>query len=1204
MSNTQQNEYKKISLVTIPTIDNNNEIKDETYEIDANLFGGEEPDYYKTKQDAVTDKGLTEAKVLASLSQDTNGKISYSTRSLTPGDIGAQPADKYKTEQDIVNSPTTNGSTLEFIDTISQNENGVITATKKNVDLSAYKTHTENEAIFKKLQTKVTSPETNGKTLAFIDTIEQNTNGDITVTKKSVDLGDYKKHTENESIFKKLQEVVSDPTANGTGTSFIHEISQDVNGKITVTKKYIPGISITDDTDAEEPTTDEVAVYKDLTTDGHILTETLVKVPTKGYVDRKISAAVAGAVDYLGIVNNNDELGAAAEKATHGDFVRVATAFGDYHINDLLIYNKPDEETDATWDIIHGEEGDIIEVAAGNGLTGGGVTASVTLSAKAGNHITVDASGIHHNDKPTTTTEGVAAHTTIAGSGRTYVTEVLVDGYGHVAGIKTASETNQTINDGKLVLKASDGVTATEQEFTADYAGNDITFEVKHAEPTGAAAGSTTPNAAQTPDYGATFNIPVITTDKFGHVTEKSTTTVKIPDKFDISGKADKVSGATSGNFAGLDANGNLTDSGKNASSFATSAQGQTADSALQSVVVLGSTLNKNSNTLTVADAKTALGLGSAAYADDYIRVELNDNKKTLDDNVVTLITNSPHKVVFYRGSIQYYPENLSSASALYYTSQNMIFKDNNLRIEKHIITINTNAKTWGYSSFTYDPPSYGTITPVNSNSTDEVQENTTPINAATNKDEVNFKAGNKWIKLAGAEGGKDSNDSITFGHALSGATADTYGPGSDVNGANGATITVPQITIDAAGHITGVAEKTFTAVDTTYTAGTGLDLNANEFSLEDSYGDNKNPYGGKAANRVLAGPASGESAAPSFRGLVEADIPNLSSSKITTMTGYSKPSTTNAIATTDTLNAAIGKLEKALDGKVDLSGNGSQTITKPTIFSGSEVFQINIGGKDQHDSWFLFTDELKKDNGTSVAFGVRRPYDSYGFQIRDRRPKDGGGYNDKYYNIIKAEDVSSVEQDIIPVFVNKGTIVASTKKLADFQPINTNLTSIASIDGEGFLKKGENNTWSIDTNTYLTSEQDTLSTVVSRGTSTDSAITTGGFIHKDLITNGNDYVLLGGGGSKLITQLSVASATDATKLDGKSSSDYSLAPTENTTSNIVLVGIDQTAKGNTTYHTTDIVAYPTGQLKAKTFSVDGKATIQYNEDCIDFIFI
>lgn len=35
------------------------------------------------------------------------------------------------------------------------------------------------------------------------------------------------------------------------------------------------------------------------------------------------------------------------------------------------------------------------------------------------------------------------------------------------------------------------------------------------------------------------------------------------------SGKADKVSGATNGNFAGLDGNGNLTDSGKKAEDFA-----------------------------------------------------------------------------------------------------------------------------------------------------------------------------------------------------------------------------------------------------------------------------------------------------------------------------------------------------------------------------------------------------------------------------------------------------------------------------------------------------------------------------------------------------------------------------------------------------------------------------------------------------------
>lgn len=42
----------------------------------------------------------------------------------------------------------------------------------------------------------------------------------------------------------------------------------------------------------------------------------------------------------------------------------------------------------------------------------------------------------------------------------------------------------------------------------------------------------------------------------------------------------------------------------------------------------------------------------------------------------------------------------------------------------------------------------------------------------------------------------------------------------------------------------------------------------------------------------------------------------NQASSTITAMTGYSKPSSTSAIGTGDSLNTAIGKLEKALDGK------------------------------------------------------------------------------------------------------------------------------------------------------------------------------------------------------------------------------------------------------------------------------------------------
>lgn len=64
----------------------------------------------------------------------------------------------------------------------------------------------------------------------------------------------------------------------------------------------------------------------------------------------------------------------------------------------------------------------------------------------------------------------------------------------------------------------------------------------------------------------------------------------------DITGKADKVDSATNGNFAGLDANGNLTDSGSKASDFATSAQGGKADTAIQGVKVNGTAATPDSN--------------------------------------------------------------------------------------------------------------------------------------------------------------------------------------------------------------------------------------------------------------------------------------------------------------------------------------------------------------------------------------------------------------------------------------------------------------------------------------------------------------------------------------------------------------------------------------------------------------------------------
>lgn len=68
--------------------------------------------------------------------------------------------------------------------------------------------------------------------------------------------------------------------------------------------------------------------------------------------------------------------------------------------------------------------------------------------------------------------------------------------------------------------------------------------------------------------------------------------------KTSLDSKSDKVASATEGNFAGLDANGNPTDSGKSAADFATADQGNRADNAIQGVKLAGaaSPLTPDSN--------------------------------------------------------------------------------------------------------------------------------------------------------------------------------------------------------------------------------------------------------------------------------------------------------------------------------------------------------------------------------------------------------------------------------------------------------------------------------------------------------------------------------------------------------------------------------------------------------------------------------
>ena len=87
-------------------------------------IGAQPAGNYKTTQTTVTDKITDKAHVLDSLTQNENGVISYTVKTLTPDDIGA------KSKQTAV-SKTLTGA--QVVGTISQNENGVITVTDRTI---------------------------------------------------------------------------------------------------------------------------------------------------------------------------------------------------------------------------------------------------------------------------------------------------------------------------------------------------------------------------------------------------------------------------------------------------------------------------------------------------------------------------------------------------------------------------------------------------------------------------------------------------------------------------------------------------------------------------------------------------------------------------------------------------------------------------------------------------------------------------------------------------------------------------------------------------------------------------------------------------------------------------------------------------------------------------------------------------------------
>ena len=212
----------------------------------------------------------------------------------------------------------------------------------------------------------------------------------------------------------------------------------------------------------------------------------------------------------MGTVANATEL-AALNPESFGDFCRVSTAFGDYHVGDLLLCKTlKTSSVAATWDVIHGELDKDTWVANSKTVAGyvaaGGTNANkVWKTDDNGNPAWRDdantdtkvTSAANHYAPATDSTAELSADAAGATAAATWNSTQLVTGVniqrdakGHVTGVTLDSvkmpanpntDTNQTVKVGTTTFGANDSVgfaADTGLKVKADLANKSITYSI------------------------------------------------------------------------------------------------------------------------------------------------------------------------------------------------------------------------------------------------------------------------------------------------------------------------------------------------------------------------------------------------------------------------------------------------------------------------------------------------------------------------------------------------------------------------------------------------------------------------------------------------------------------------------------------------------------------------------------------------------
>jgi hypothetical protein len=592
-------------------------------------------------------------------------------------------ASSFKVIQTAVSDPSASGTSITFIDSISQDAQGIITPTKKTVANAAASTSgvggsaglmtaadkEKLDGIAAGAEVNVQSDwsETSACSDAYIDnkpTALSDFTDDITTdTYDSAGTAPVNGQAVADALtgYKQVQSAVADPSVGTTtALAFIDSISQDAQGVITPTKKNITEattsvgglMSASDKTKLDAlPTNSELeaalADKKDVQTavsdpsaSGTSITfiDSIsqdaqgVITPTKKTV-ANASASTSGVGGSAGLMSATDKekldgIEAGAEANVQADWSQTTTGADDY------IKNKPTALSDFSDDIT---EQTYIPTGEGsaNPISGAGV-ASAMSSYKPKQTAVVDpttaGTAVEFIDSISQDADGVISPTKKA------IPNAVASssGTGGSAGLMTGADKEKLddIEAGAQVNVQSDWSQSSSS--ADDYIKNkptalsDFTDDITSQTYVGAGTGSDAPiSGAGVKDALDTLDVTIegtAGTDKTAAVTQTNGVVsvtyrdIQIAESqvtnlgTDLGNKADKVSSATNGNFAGLDSNGNLTDSGNKAADFATAAQGALAATAVQGVTVNGTSVVDGSTKIAAIPAASTVAYGAVIF--------------------------------------------------------------------------------------------------------------------------------------------------------------------------------------------------------------------------------------------------------------------------------------------------------------------------------------------------------------------------------------------------------------------------------------------------------------------------------------------------------------------------------------------------------------------------------------------------------------